>query len=231
MSCGRCGRELRGNTSRCVYCGWTRDPSLQAVADAGKVQRETFRCGATLWPFVASALILGGLAGLVAWMGFGDDRPAPDGRWRYGLVVGTLVFLGPVLSAVQLLRRRLIWVHIDPEKGIETPRGAPIPWEEIASINRYPGIFNYKDTFERMAGRLPQGTLARKFGCLLLPAMLICFVFLPVLSVLSPWHARVTIALKSGERVVLRDLEDSDRFARMVRYKIRGTGPPPEEGS
>jgi hypothetical protein len=70
---------------------------------------------------------------------------------------------------------------------------------------------------------MPQGVAAYKYGCAIVLAMVVTFVFLPVIVVLSPWHDRVTIVLQGGERVVLRDLEDSDRFTRLVRYKVENT--------
>jgi hypothetical protein len=219
LVCGKCGRTLVGEVSRCVYCGWTKDQALQRIADAGKVQKETFRSGSTVWPFLASAFILTGLAGLVAMSGV---RNASDHREVFMLwgTMGALLFFGPVLCSVQLLKRKLIWVHVDPENGIKTATGRWIPWDRIASIQRYPGAFAYKDNLEQLSGQMPHGTVAYRFGCAILPVLVIYFVFLPVIAVLSPWHDRVTIILKNDERIILRDLEDSDRFTRMVRYKI-----------
>jgi hypothetical protein len=203
-----------------MICGWTKDQALQKIADVGKVRKETFRSGGTLWPFLASAFMLTGLAGLVACMGWTDAGFRPDERVAIWLTIGTLLFLGPVLCGVQLLRRKLLWVHVDPEKGIETPRGGTVPWAGIATIERYPGAFAYKDTLEQMSGQMPQGVAAYRLGCAVIPVLVIYFVFLPVIAVLSPWHDRVTITLQNGDRIILRDLEDSDRFTRMVRYKI-----------
>ena len=210
MECGRCGRRIVGDVPCCVYCGWTKDEALRKIADAGKVQKETFRSGGTLWPFVASALILTALAGLAVWSG------GPGAL----IVAGSFLFLGPVLCAVQIARRNLIWIHVDPEKGLEMPRRSLVPWARVVSVDRYPGAFEYKNALEQLSGQMPQGVAAYKYGCLIVFALLILTVFLPVIVVLSPWGDRVTLVLEDGERVVLRDLEDSDRFARMVRYKI-----------
>jgi len=220
--CGRCGRKILGEAARCVYCGWTRDQALQKVVDAGRIQKETFRCGATLWPFLASAFILTGFAAFVAYLGWGGYyEKSREDHLLFGGVIAALLFFGPVLCAVQILRRKLLWVHLDPEKGIETARGGWVPWSRIRSIERYPGLFAYKDSMEQLAGHMPQGVAAYKMGCLLIPVLLFYSVFLPVLAVLSPWHDRVTITLVNGDRIILRDLEDSERFTRMVGYKLK----------
>ncbi|HEX7899260.1 MAG TPA: hypothetical protein VF950_15950 [Planctomycetota bacterium] len=210
-----------GDVPRCVYCGWTKDAALRKIAEAGKIQKETFRSGGTLWPFVASALILTGLAGLVAWASWKEGAPRGEELVIALVTIGSFLFLGPVLCAVQIARRNLIWIHVDPEKGLEMPRRGVVAWTRILSIDRYPGAFEYKNTLEQLAGQMPQGlVVAYKYGCLIVFALLIYTVFLPVIVVLSPWGDRVTLVLDNGERVVLRDLEDSDRFTRMVRYKI-----------
>lgn len=47
------------------------------------------------------------------------------------------------------------------------------------------------------------------------------WILLPVLSLLSPWHARVILHLADGDRVVFRDLDDDDEFVAAVRAKMR----------
>src|SRR5688572_15079829 len=100
MDCGGCGRKIVGEIPRCVYCGWAKDPELRKIAEAGKVQKETFRSGATLWPFVASAIIFTVLAVVAASAIGGQDNPL-----FIGVLIAGCVFLGPVLCAVQILRR------------------------------------------------------------------------------------------------------------------------------
>jgi hypothetical protein len=94
-----------------------------------------------------------------------------------------------------------------------------VPWKDIGHIEHYPGILAYED---RMKGPTSGAAvvLAIKGGCLTIPALLVLYVFFPVFSVLSPWHARVTVYLTNGEKLVLRDLAESREFSRMVEYKL-----------
>ena len=207
-----------GDIPRCVYCGWTKDEALRRIGEAGKLQTETFRSGGTLWPFVGSSVLLGGLGLLGAWMEL-KGGPHPDAFLSWILIAACL-FLGPALCAVQILRRNLLWVRLDPERGLEMPGRGLIPWNRIASVDRYPGLLSYKDALEQLSGQLPHGAAAYRLGCAVVPALVMALVFLPVIVVLSPWHDRVTIVLTSGERIVLRDLDGSERFSRQARYKV-----------
>jgi hypothetical protein len=43
--------------------------------------------------------------------------------------------------------------------------------------------------------------------------------------VFSSWYSRTTISLKSGEQIMLRDLDDAERFVRMARSAAGLDGP------
>lgn len=217
MTCPRCNRDLDKTALGCIVCGWRRDADEQKALDAGKVRAETFPAGATLWPFFGSGLFFGGLCWATIEMV--RDFPFHDVRVYY-LAAFAFFLFGPVMTLVQCLRRRKVWVRIDPDRGLVFSNGRHLPWEEIAVIDRNPGAMEYQDSLEQLAGTLPTGVGAHKAGCVLIPALFIYFVLAPVISVLSPWGARVTIHLNSGEKIVLRDLADSYTFCRMVGYKL-----------
>lgn len=211
VRCPQCNRLFSGDRTPCPGCGWTKAPMTD---DAGKVLAETFRCGGTVWPFVFSGILMTAAAIIVAWAGWGH------GRARTALFAGTLLLLGPGLAIVQILRHRLLWVRIDPARGIDTPGSGLVPWQAIASVEEYAGLFNYRHTIESISGQISNRGLMYFLGCLYVPVVILMVIFLPVLSVISPWHARVTIILKNGGRILLRDLEAPERFIRMLRYKI-----------
>ncbi|MHC4608557.1 MAG: hypothetical protein ACYTAF_16720 [Planctomycetota bacterium] len=218
--CGNCGREIRGEIPRCVYCGWSSDAKLREIAEAGKVAAEKYHCGGTFWPFVSSGTILGFLAVVCGLSSVNNSD------LFYAVLCGVFLFFGPVVSAAQFVRRRFLWVKVEPEEGLNLSGRGLVPWESIASVDRYAGLFAYRDELE-MGDSGPSMDPGNAFenrsgaGC----AMILAYTFVPLIAVLSPWYGRVTLHLKSGDRIVLKDLEKSAQFVRSVRYKIEERQP------
>lgn len=219
MFCPRCNKVLDPGDLRCGGCGWTRAPERQPFADTWLVQQETFRTGSTVLPFISSGLILGFLAFLIAMVEI-NDRYHSATPWFF---VVFLAIYGPVISTVQIIRHYAVWVRIEPDRGLVLSGGRTIAWREISHIDHYAGVFSYSDRFGRgMSGHAAAAAI--KLSCIAVPALLLWYVFLPVLLVLSPWHARVTVTLSGGGKVMLRDLARSRDFCMKVNSKISAPG-------
>ena len=208
--CEGCSREMRGENAWCVYCGWT--PEGAGPSHAPEVQTEKFRSGARLTPFVVSTAIFGPLAIIVA--SAGGTNP-----WAISFTL-LLLLLGPVVFAIQLNRRLRSWVRVVPERGIQLPNESTIPWESIARVERHVGALSRLASFESVAPKLPGGFLGQQMAVGTLPLLLVYFLVFPAVSVLSPWHSRVIVHLKNGERMVYHDLENAERFERFLGYKV-----------
>jgi hypothetical protein len=165
-------------------------------------------------------MIFGLLAVSLTWRAIDISPDEPDRR--LSLAWAALCFiLGPVPCAVQLIRRRFLWVSLDADQGLITPRGEVIPWGAIESVEMRSGLFQFRRPYSPSIGWL---ALAGCTGCqgvlLLLVFGAFRIIFLPVISVLSPWHARVIIRLRDGHVLVYRDLEDDDDFVHRIRVHL-----------
>lgn len=210
-ACPECSHAIRGNFPHCIYCGWTKDQALEEATAAGRIYERTFRCGATLWPFIVSAVLLGGIAVILGYAAFDRGFGNRTGV-LFGVLAAGLFVIGPLLAVVQVVRRRLLRVRIDPKMGIEFHGFRLIPWNEVGSVDRYAGPFGSLEAELRDRNRWAALFLA--------PHVLLVVSLVAIFAVISPWHPRVTITLKSGAKLTLHDLEDSETFARLVRYKI-----------
>jgi len=210
-TCPECSHAIRGNFPRCIYCGWSKDSALEEATSAGRIYERTFRCGATLWPFIFSGVFLGGMSIVLGCVAI--DRGVWD---RTGIILGILaaglLVIGPLAAVAQVIRRRLLRVRIDPRSGIELHGSRLIPWKNVSVVARYPGPFGAIEAILRDGNRVGALFLA--------PHVLLAICLIAIFAVMSPWHPRVTITLSAGEKITLHDLEDSETFTRLVRYKI-----------
>ncbi len=54
-------------------------------------------------------------------------------------------------------------------------------------------------------------------GFILFPLLALYYIGLPAVGLLSPWHPRVVVRLKTGREVALPDLERGRTFVNLVR--------------
>jgi hypothetical protein len=115
-------------------------------------------------------------------------------------------------------------VKVDPPSGLLLPDDVKISWQAIESMEKRIGPFSRPRSISSYADWLPRGILGYKLGYFLIPILLAYYIFLPFLSAISPWHSRVVIHLRNGGTILLRDLQEDDRFARYVRTRIGDAG-------
>ncbi len=188
-----------------------------------------FRPGATLIPFLLWTV-------LVVIVAFFLERHALDlprgsgERWLFQLLVTACVVLGPLAFAAHLARRLLLPVTVTDD-GLLLSRGGVIPYDAILSIEHRAGPFrggrrlSDSDAFAGVGEGCLWVPVAGE-GCLIGLAVIAFlaigyWILLPVMSLFSPWHARVILHLADGDRVVFRDLDDDDEFVATVRAKMR----------
>lgn len=156
-----------------------------------------------------------------------------------------LLVFGPAALVVYVLRANLVWVKVDPEKGIVVGGSRVIPWSEIERIERR------RPRLRRTTGSAEAGSLGTDRSCLggcdgcivvdgeaallglgaVLLAGAVIFLFwlvflvvvpliiVPVLEVFAPLGDRIRIV--TAKRVlVLRDLRDADAFLAEVRPRV-----------
>jgi hypothetical protein len=108
-------------------------------------------------------------------------------------------------------------VRVEPGFGLAL--GARrVPWDEVAGVEREADGLAYHASLESLLGRLPMNAAVFRLAPYLLLPVLVHAVLVPVVVELSPWRARLALVLTSGERLVLRDLEESERFEQTVRH-------------
>lgn len=208
----------------------------------------TFRPGATILPLLIWTLLVGVTAFFVERHALGLPRGSGE-RWIAQLIFAACMVLGPAVFVAHLVRRARISVAVDPACGLVLSGRKTIPWEAIDRVERRAGPFRGGNIFARFGrkggedrtGAAMIGADAAFEGCfwgaiapegcaigLALVAVfgLIWVVFLPVLSLLSPWHARVILHLKGGERIIYRDLEQDEEFAERVRQELAASRSP-----
>jgi hypothetical protein len=219
--CGGCGRELKSGP-RCVYCGWSKDAALAAALDAGILYEDTFRSGATLSPFLMLAALVTFFCVSVGWAVWKADS---DHTVAVLVFLAAALFGGVTPLVVQFIRRNLIWVRLVPSRGLEFPRREVVPWQDIASVDLVLGAAAGQPSMEELTWGL--------WGCIFFPILgfykllfkLVSISFRPTSGVFSTWYSRATISLKSGEHIMLRDLDDAERFVRMSRAGMQQPQP------
>lgn len=214
-TCLRCGRTLSPDRGTCLVCGWT--PGVPAPPREAGVFAETFRSGAQL-PVCAFAMVLFGLPAILLGRELLGRTAPPDGRLGSAALLVGLLMLGPVPFLVQLLRRWR-WIRIDPDRGLVTSAGRLVPWEAVLEVEHRRAPFR-RSNAGADALRGAGFREAYAIGCFYVLLMFLGWVVLPVLGLLSPWHARVVVRLKSGERLVYRDLENDEHFKHVVNRRL-----------
>lgn len=168
-----------------------------------------YRPGATIVPLFFWAVLTGISAGLLIHLLLNP----PAGFEARGLALLMTVFailFGPVAFFVHLIRFCVVWVSIDPKQGLRFSSGRTVPWEEIRSVEHKAAAF--------------KGLLRPSLSMFLISMgcwAVIYFVVLPSFALFTPWHTRVIVGLKSGERVILRDLGSADNFAAELSREIQ----------
>lgn len=182
-----------------------------------------YRAGATFWPFLIWALAAG--TGAVFAEREALARPPGLHRWTFHGLFAAGLLLGPISFAVQWARRCLVRVKLDPSQGLILAGDRLLPWSEIEGIEHRPaplkGFASFIDPSELgEIGHVPASVAA---PVVLLHSLLTIFYYLllPPLTILSPWHPRVTVLLRDGGRLVFRDLERDGEFVFRVRKGIR----------
>jgi hypothetical protein len=165
--------------------------------------------GATLVPLFAWALMTGGASFLA--VNYGLDRVSDShARSMAFLMAGVGILFGPVAFIAHFLRHCFVWVRIDPPLGLSFSGGRLISWNDIRSVELKEGAF-------RGLLRVNPILLLLTAGCF---AIFYCVV-LPSFALFTPWHRRVIVLLRSGEKIVLRDLGQADEFTAEVAGLIR----------
>jgi hypothetical protein len=110
MNCGNCTREIRGERTSCLYCGWTKTEGLSAPTAAkpvaGSEDARTFRAGATSWRFLVWA-VAATVAGVLILKHAPEGQHLPGQIPHAGVAVALFV-LGPLAFVAQLLRMGLV---------------------------------------------------------------------------------------------------------------------------
>lgn len=242
MDCGNCTREIRGDRTSCLYCGWTKTEGLAAATAArpvpGSEDPRRFRAGATTWRF-----LLWALACLSAGLLLLKHRPGTtvfSGPPAYGTVAALFV-LGPLAFGAQILRTVLVTVTIVPKAGLLLRGGRVIPWTELEGVE-YAGLrfLSGKEVLVFLldlvrlvapAGRvyglwgavmalLRIGFIAGIGGLIAIVAV-VSGVLLPVTLLLSPWEPRLLVHRRTGPPLVWRDLQHEADFVHGVEAGIR----------
>lgn len=186
---------------------------------------KTYRPGATIWPFFFWTLIA--VAGAVfaerhALLLPRDDR----GRWLYHLLFWGCIILGPLAFLAHFARSRLTHVTLDPAEGLALSGGRRIPWSAIRTVDHRAAPFKGGGPLDALSGVDGSGCFwIAGEGCfwglaIVAVISIVYYIFFPVLHLLSPWHPRVVVHLKDGERLIFRDLEDDGEFAAGVRRAL-----------
>jgi hypothetical protein len=158
-----------------------------------------------------------------------------------------LLMFGPVALTAYLLRANLVWVAVDPARGLLVRGRHLIPWEAIEKVTRRRPRLRKTTGPAQMPGSATdlglsgcaepgcatgsgEGALAGLailllFAALLLAAWLVVFVFIPLvlipaLEVFAPLGDRFTIEA-AGRKLVLRDLRHGDQFAHDLSQRVR----------
>jgi hypothetical protein len=179
-----------------------------------------FRPGKSLYPLLlwAAAASMGAL---MLWH-VGLTSPL-----RLGLFAA-LLLLGPVAAGAHAVRCRFQRVALLPAAGLVFRGGRTLAGESVRSVERRPAAFD-RDRLPWLLTGHGSGS-DELDGMLRHPAILflqlaglaLWFLLLPVLALLSPWRARVTLRLKDGAPVVLEDLDDDVDFERLVKVALKG---------
>jgi hypothetical protein len=246
MVCGNCAREIHGDRTGCLYCGWTKTDGLAAPtamrAVAGSEDPRTYRAGATTWRF----LIWASAAAVAAFLLLTRDRvPAAlgDPKLRFGVALALLV-LGPLAFGAQLLRTFLVKVTIDPSSGLVLRSGAVVPWSEIENVQYAgfrllsgAGVFVF--LLDIVRSSISQSRVFGLWGALLMLVRIafmavigglmagfavVSGVILPVMLLLSPLEPRILVHLKRGSPLVWRDLQHEADFVHGVERGLRRSG-------
>jgi hypothetical protein len=183
---------------------------------------KVFRPGASLGPLLAWTLIA---VALGFWSESHAQALPPDdsSRWPFHLFFAASLVLGPLTFLAHALRRLRVSVTLSGINGLVLNGRTPIPWRMVRSVERRPGAFRQTYILQGFADPDGAGALANCLGPAAIPVLVILtllallyFSLLPALSLLSPWHPRVTVTLADGQRLVYRDLEDDEEFVRRV---------------
>jgi len=185
----------------------------------------TFRPGATLWPLLAWTVAAVAAAWLLERYALQLPRGSTE-RWLFQLLVTACVVLGPVAFAAHLARRLLVTVEVRPDTGLVFNGRRTVRWSQIEAIDHRAPPFRGGGSLDVGGATAGEGCLwigaAAPEGCLVGLALLVVLwiayaVLLPVLTLFSPWHARVIVRLRDGGAIVLRDLDGDDEFVSLAR--------------
>jgi hypothetical protein len=243
MNCGNCAREIRGDRTSCLYCGWTKADGLAAPTAArpvaGTEDPRTFRAGATTWRFLVWAVAATATGILLLRHQADLSRISEHLPWK-GLAALFFV-LGPFAFGAQLLRASLVSVTVDPKLGMILRGGRIIPWSEIESVE-YAGyrlvsdqdvirflldIVRSLSTSNRVFGlwggimMLLKIAMISVVGALIALVGIISGVLLPIAVLLSPWEPRVIVRTKQGPILTWRDLRQEGDFFHRIQKALR----------
>jgi hypothetical protein len=187
-----------------------------------------FRPGATIWPLFAWTLLVVVAAVLFERLALELPR-GTEKRWLFQILVTACVVLGPLSLLAHLARCHFVRIGVGAE-GLELARGRRIPFNAIQGIDYRAAPFRGGGSLDASTlGDIGNGCAAFSYvgeGCILGLALGILlgisyWIFLPVLTLFSPWHARVIVHLKDGDRLVFRDLENDAEFVSLLRLRIQ----------
>ena len=158
-------------------------------------------------------------------------------RWIAQLGFIACMILGPGALIASLIRHARVSVSLDPERGVLLSGKRFIPWNQIVRVEHkaapFKGGRNLLSEFDSgtdagvgCAWFGAEGCFAGgPEGCVIGLALVIVgglfyYILLPVFFLFSPWHSRVILHLANGDRIIYRDLEDDEDFARQVQAHL-----------
>lgn len=206
-----------------------------------------YRQNAHVRSLVAWALMCAAAAAVLFW----HSGRIVDRALRIEEIAGAVLLLvvGPAVLAVYLIRAELVWVSIEPARGVLVRGKRLIPWESIVRIERR------RPKLRRKAGPAEMPELPRRLkdwkpegcadpGCLiavgegwliglafvavllalfvavwLVGFVLVPLIVVPVIEVLAPFGDRVRI-VTLGRSLLLRDLREADEFVARAREHV-----------
>lgn len=157
-----------------------------------------------------------------------------------------LLIFGPVALAVYLIRARMLWASVDPERGVLVSGRRWVEWGDIYHIERRRPLFRKYSGPARVPAFDGDALTPAAWGCtdigcgtgvgeffavalifmaVLVALWFICFVFvplvvLPLLEVFVPFGDRIELVTRQGS-FVFRDLSDADEFERRILDRPR----------
>ena len=219
-TCAGCGRTLHPERETCLYCGGS---AQAAPSHGGSILEEVRAYEGATWPrFVFSSLVLIPLGLALLW----DALNSSTGSLAFALPC--FVF-GPLVLCVQLLRRSRGWLRATVTT-LRMQDGQELPWSQFTYAERVEGLGS--TVTHPAAPNDPRGVQwlrrigvsAGPVGFFLVPVYFVLWIVLPAVGLLTPWHRRIVLHRKRGDRLVLHDPSEAQSLLAIARAGIDHCG-------